>query len=345
MTIASRAQDWARHLLCILALMWVPLANGQPFFFYDTTNYVRAADVALHLASGKTISTAWTERYAGSIPENGAIRPDAGTVAPAGAAHSEVTHNDISAGLIMSGRSPYIGALMYLGYLASDFWLYVVFQAAVSYFLIVLALRRFGIDGKGLIVGTVLGLSALTTLPFYNGLLLADSFGAFAIIAFLLLATPGKLSRGEVAALVGVLVVSVSAHLTHIVMLAAMLAALALLALLRWPPAAQRRAWLAGAACIAVGFASVQLTAFATELALGKKPNLLPLLRAARGTGSRSAGSTSATRPTPPTSFPRRSDRPEPTCSPMSRNGAGWVPRIPRSPGRCSNSIPSARPA
>ena len=35
-----------RHLLCILALMWVGIANGQPLFFStDSTNYIRAADV------------------------------------------------------------------------------------------------------------------------------------------------------------------------------------------------------------------------------------------------------------------------------------------------------------
>lgn len=280
MTIAARLEDWARHIVCLLALMWLPLANGQPFFFNDTTNYIRAADIALHLASGKTISTVWTERYEASLPDPKVGHLGPGTIVPATATHSTVTHNDISAGLIMSGRSPYIGALMYLGYLTSNFWLYVLFQAGVSYFLITLALRRFGIDSKGMIVATVFALSAFTTLPFFNGLLLADSFGAFAIIAFLLLATPGKLSRPEIAALLGVLVISVSAHLTHIVMLAAMLATVALLLVLRWRPPAPRRAWLAGIAGIVVGFASVQLTAFATEAALGKKPQLLPLLTA-----------------------------------------------------------------
>ena len=38
---------WIWHLFGIVALMWAPLLNGQPFFFPDTTAYVRAADLAV----------------------------------------------------------------------------------------------------------------------------------------------------------------------------------------------------------------------------------------------------------------------------------------------------------
>src|SRR5206468_11919046 len=55
---------FARHTLCVLALMWTGLVNGQPFLFQsDTTNYVRAADAAVYIASGHRISTVWTDRY------------------------------------------------------------------------------------------------------------------------------------------------------------------------------------------------------------------------------------------------------------------------------------------
>ncbi|MEM8919701.1 MAG: hypothetical protein AAGE37_12670 [Pseudomonadota bacterium] len=291
MSAETAASSWKsprillHHILCILALMWVPLANGQPHFFYDTTNYIRAADLALHLYSGKRVSTVWTDRYENQLPgankELSDNKPKDSRPENQSAAESDPpTHNDISSGLVMSGRSPYIGAFMLAGYITSNFWLFVLFQSVMSYILISLALRRFDIVDRKLITGTVVGISAATTLPYYNGLLLADAFAAFGILGFLLLVTPGRLSRAEFWFIVLAMAISVVSHLTHIVMLIAMLGMAILLALLKWTPPIPRRAWLAGFGMVLVGLGSVQITALATEAALGKKPQLLPLLTA-----------------------------------------------------------------
>jgi hypothetical protein len=190
----------------------------------------------------------------------------------------------------MGGRSPYIGALMYLGYVTGDFWPFVLFQAVVAYLLILLALRRFGITKPLAVTAITLAIAATTSLPTYVSFLLADAFASFGILAFLLLATPGKLSRKETAFLAIVLLLSVASHMTHIMMLIGMVGALALLALVRWVPRPPRRGWIAGIAGIAAGLLSVQLTAQATKLALGHEPQLLPLLTArfiADGPGKR----------------------------------------------------------
>lgn len=290
------------HVLCILALMWVPLANGQPHFFYDTTNYIRAADMALHLYSGKRISTVWTDRYQDQLPgaseqpenkpeadgdtkavgstDGNSVLGDSNADTASATEADPPTHNDISSGLVMSGRSPYIGAFMLAGYITSNFWLFVLFQSVMSYVLIRLALRRFDVVERRLVTGIVLGISAVTTLPYYNGLLLADAFAAFGILGFLLLATPGRLSRAEFWFVILAMAVSVVSHLTHIVMLVAMLGLAILLSLLKWVPPVPRRGWVAGFGMVFVGLASVQITALATEAALGKKPQLLPLLTA-----------------------------------------------------------------
>ena len=268
----------ARHTLCVLALMWTGLANGQPFLFQsDTTNYIRAADAAVYIVSGHRISTAWTDRYRDELPAAAAPRqPD----------HSRdqtaplTRVNDLRGGLVMGGRSPYIGALMYLGYVIGDFWPFVLFQSIVAYILINLTARRFGIRNRVQVTALVLVLAAATSLPTYNSLLMADAFASFGIIAFLLLATPGELSRIEAIFLGMVLAISVVSHLTHEMMLIGMIIALGILALLRWPPRPPARAWVAGIGGVLLGAASVTATSWATQIAFGHPPQMLPLLSA-----------------------------------------------------------------
>jgi len=267
--------------------MWTGLVNGQPFFFAtDTTNYIRAADVAVYVASHHRFSTVWTDRYKGQL-ETKAAR-DARPAEPAQISRSSA--NDLRQGVIMGGRSPYIGALIYLGYLAGDFWPFLLLQAAIAYLLILLALRRFGVTNPATVTIITLALAATTSLPTYVSLLMADAFASFGILAFLLLATPGELSKKELAFLGAVLAISVSAHMTHIMMLIGMVGALALLARLRVVPKPPRGAWSAGLGGIVIGLVAVRLTAEATKLALGKKPQLMPLLTArfiADGPGKR----------------------------------------------------------
>ena len=54
-------QRWLFHLGCVLALAWPAFVNGQPFYFPDSTAYVRAADSAAYIFSGERIRTEWTE--------------------------------------------------------------------------------------------------------------------------------------------------------------------------------------------------------------------------------------------------------------------------------------------
>lgn len=265
-----------RHALCILALMWTGIVNGQPFFFADSTNYIRAADMAVHVASGRTISTVWTERYRTLLPTR-AGKPST-TPAAGEAVHSQ-TANDLRTGLVMNGRSPYIGMLMYLGWALGWFWPFVLLQAAIAYGLIILMLRRFDLARPATVFATTLLLAGTTALPTYNSLLLADGFASFGILAFVLLALPGRLSRWQVAFLVGVLMMSTIAHLTHSMMLLGMTVALVAVLLLQWarPP---RRVWLAAGSAMLVAVLALQVTSIATRLALGRTPQLLPLLTA-----------------------------------------------------------------
>ncbi|HWI87218.1 MAG TPA: hypothetical protein VNT42_12980 [Sphingomonas sp.] len=279
MASAARAIDGRslksglRHLLCMIALMWAPLVNGQPFFFPDTTSYVRAADLAMYMASSGRISTAWTARYAKGLHHPGKT--------PAATDHkSKLVGNDVSSGNIMAGRSPYIGALLYLSYVTSNFWLFVFAQAAIAYALIRLVLRRFGLSDETTIVGVVLFLSATTSLPYFNGLLLADALAGFGILSYILLATDrGTLRRWEIIFLALVLLASVTAHMTHILMLLGMFAFLILLRLLRWTNVSRLALWT-GIGGVALGFASLMVTSFMIERVFKKPPQLVPLMTA-----------------------------------------------------------------
>jgi hypothetical protein len=269
----SIQQDWprlVRHVLCVLALMWTGLVNGQAFFFpSDSTNYVRAADMAVYLASGKTLSTEWTARHRASVA--GGPRVVAG---PA------TSVNSLGSGQVMRGRSPYIGALMYLGYVTSDFWAFVAMQALIAYGLIILALRTAGVTSAKAVVGVVALLAGTTALPTYNSTLLADAFSAFGIVAFVLLASPARFSRWELAFLYVVLAVFGVSHMTHAWMMTGMVAVLAFSRWRRWIAPVPKRAWIAGAATIAAGILSVQVTSYVVQLAFGRGTQLLPLLTA-----------------------------------------------------------------
>lgn len=267
-------QRWLFHLGCVLALAWPAFVNGQPFYFPDSTAYVRAADSAAYIFSGERITTEWTEHYRRSLdPEDKVGDADH---------HVSAHGNDLATESVMAGRSPYFGALLWISYLISHFWLFVVAQAAIVYWLVRVALRLFGVARPAIVAGTVLLLSAFTALPYFTGLLMPDLLAGIGILAFLLLAIDrGRLGRGEWAGLLALLLLSVVAHLTHILILAAMAAALVIWALTRRWPRARIAAPIAPTLAILIaGIGSVLVTSAVVEQVFGRKPLLVPLLTA-----------------------------------------------------------------
>ena len=273
---ASALPRYLLHILAVLALMWPALVNRQPFFFSDTTAYIRAADLATNMVSGGAVRTAWTRPD--PIGLRHARTPAAPSTKPVAAKPTRA--ND--GGNVMSGRSPYFGALLYFAYLASDLWLFVIGQAIVAWLLIGMALRAFELSGARLHAVSAIGLALVTPLAFYNSLLMADALAGFGILAFLILAGSRRPQpHGERLFLLAVIAISVVSHLTHIVMLAGMTGLLVLLALGRLVPRdAVRPALLAGAGLVAVGLVSVMLTGAVVRGALGRSPVLVPLVTA-----------------------------------------------------------------
>lgn len=262
---ADQHAGLARRLLlgavCVLLLMWPALVNRQPFYFPDTSSYVRAGDAVAQLVLGDAARTVWSPPEEAPAPER-------------------ARGNDPDAGYVMAGRSPYFGLMLWAGWVTSRFWLFVAGQALLTWWLVTLALRGFGIDGqrRRLAASAVLGL--LTPVAIYNGVLLADALAAFGVAALLLLGRPG-LRGWERALLVLVVLVSAMAHLTHIVMMLAialLLVALAGLGRVGWQ--AVRAPVVVASAAVVVGFVSVMATSWAVEARYGSAPQLVPLLTA-----------------------------------------------------------------
>jgi hypothetical protein len=274
---AGRVRAALTAIASILILMWPPLINGQPFFFSDTSSYVRAGDVVARMVGGASVRTVWTSpELAAQPPRN----PSAGTHAPASGVAAR--GNDPSSGYIMAGRSPYFGLLLWLSWVFSHFWLFVALQAAVAYFLIGTALRCFGIDQPGTKLAVVCTLALVSPLAIYNGLLLADALSGFGIASFLILLAPNvRLARWEIVLLALILVASVTSHLTHVVMLAGMIGLVGLLVVLRWVNWRQvERALLIGGGALLIGIGSVIVTGAVVKAHFGRAPVLVPLITA-----------------------------------------------------------------
>lgn len=262
------------HLACVFALAWPAFLNGQPFYFPDTTAYTRAADSAAYIFSGHRVRTEWTDHYRTSLDPARRVR-DPGH-------HVSAHANDLGSDSVMAGRSPYFGALLWLSYLFSRFWLFVIGQAVISYALIRTSLRLFGFARPPIIAACVGLLSLLTSLPFFTALLMPDLLAGFAILAFLLLAIDrGRLGRGERWGLLALIFISVIAHITHILVIATLAVLLFVWAMARrWPRDRFAPLISASAMILVGGILSVMISSAVIEQVFGRRPLLAPLLTA-----------------------------------------------------------------
>jgi hypothetical protein len=159
-------QRWLFHIACVVALAWPAMVNRQPFYFPDTTAYVRSADSAAYIFSGHRVTTDWTAHYSRQLAMRGKIKDVDHKVS--------ATVTDLGTDSIMAGRSPYFGALLWLAYVIGHFWTFVLAQAVISYALIRLTLRLFDLSRPAIVAAAVAMLSLATALPFFVGLLMPD---------------------------------------------------------------------------------------------------------------------------------------------------------------------------
>ena len=209
-----------------IALLLVAVVNGQPFYFPDTTNYMREADAAVVWVFGSRFATSWTDSSVAKKLDQNFIEPtnpsaavDGTTVNSASSTstlRSEHT-NSLQSGVILSGRSVYYGFLLYLGELGGGFWLTVILQAmTVSYVLYLVSVRCFHLSLKIFLLAISM-LACFSTAPFFVGFLMPYIFAAVAILATgVFVAFWNDITRFEKIVLAILLVYSLLGHLSHL---------------------------------------------------------------------------------------------------------------------------------
>jgi hypothetical protein len=161
--------------LCLAAALF-SIINRGPFFFADTTAYVRAADASVFELTGA--ETAWSDRLRILQGQNAGTA----TLVPRGhsAVVAEKAQNRVT---VLAGRSIYYGMFLYISDRVWSLWLAVLVQSLVVAIALVLSSRLLAPNIR---IGQVIGLAVITALSgvsAFTGLLMPDIFAALAILA------------------------------------------------------------------------------------------------------------------------------------------------------------------
>lgn len=255
------------------ALLWPAMINGGPFWFPDTSNYVRAADAAVVHATGQR--SEWSDRLAIVANDaDGALSP--GEASPIETSQLKPTRP------VYSGRSIYYGFFLFLPMIVLGAWGAIFLQAlivtGVSFCLARILARELGLAAspKFAWAGGVLVLA--TPLPFYTSMLMPDVYSGLLILALgLAIAFFDRLSRLEKWTLVLASALFATFHTTHLLIAVAIGAAALLISVVTRK---QLRRVFVAIPVIAIGAASVVLFNLAVQMALNEKPFSPPFLSA-----------------------------------------------------------------
>jgi hypothetical protein len=189
------------------------LLNGYPIFYPDSSTYVRGPDYAVRKIVDSRLTTVWSNvEVAGDQGASGDTKAESGKT-------------------ILSGRSVYYGALAYLGYVFSDFWLTAFLQAyLVAAVIALLFFRCWQIPGSRKYFLTLALLTVLTPLGFFVGFMMPDIFASISILAITVcFAYWQRLTKIDIAFLTVVLILSFASHSSHVAIAVAMIPLLVLI--------------------------------------------------------------------------------------------------------------------
>lgn len=253
-------------LLCALLLSAFALLNGQPFFYEDTTTYIRGANEILRRAVGDTHGTDW----ASSAPA--ALRTE----------NAQPSLTSLETRIVLAGRSVYYGAMLLASYVSAGLWFAVFFQAVCVAFVLRLLLVDCLELSPRFTYPVALGLGLLTPLGYFTGLLMPDIYAALTILIVAMvfifwerMGTPGILG------LAAILSFGLVSHTSHIALALVLLLAAAIIVFVAVGAKALHKGPLAlVAACIGLAILCEAAFSFAVSHALGQPPLRLPFLTA-----------------------------------------------------------------
>ncbi len=272
--ISAHPASWLGGLFflgLLLISLWPSLFNHQPFFFDDTTTYLKGADAGMFKLTG--VASDWTP-----VTKN---VPSALTAVQNASAAADLHNTDfLENQTILAGRSIYYGLLLYIGNLLGGFWMTVVFQAALYLASIGLTLRHLDVFSWPRWTLVVLLLAVISPVAFYTSYLMPDLFAGLTILAAAnLLIFGSRLSFAERSFWFFTLLLGVLFHSSHILLAAGMLVLGALVAGL---PRLRLSGVGAGVivAAIILGFLGEGLFNFAVTKLTGAAPIRPPFIMA-----------------------------------------------------------------
>jgi hypothetical protein len=215
-------------------IMIFSFINGYALLYNDSRQYVHGPALVLKFATGIDLTRGWPEREV--IQQGGDSATDSASQIPLNRPYS-------------ANRSIYYGALAFLGYQLSNFWLTIFIQAYfVAVAIALLILRCLKLSYK-LYFTIILVLSLLTPLAVFCSLIMPDIFAGVLILgAALLLIYWNKLTMIDKYFLTAVTTFAVLSHPSHILIL---LAIIAFALVLRFAGAAPRTGYAPIAASLA----------------------------------------------------------------------------------------------
>jgi hypothetical protein len=167
-TLATRIPSNPLHSLAewlvgTLVLTWVMVLNGSPILFYDSEGYLRFGEAI------------WT--YLNRVGTD----PDLLIGATGSGSGGD------GDGALMGGRSYAYGAMAWAARLGLGYWFVVLVQAAAVSGTVLFALRRMGVETRGVRLVILATLSLLTPLAFFVATIMPDVFAAFSPLSVVLL--------------------------------------------------------------------------------------------------------------------------------------------------------------
>jgi hypothetical protein len=279
--------DFRALFLAVLALCAVAIWNQQPFFYTDTTTYLRGAEMGISKLVGPGRFESWSPADADLERSNEKLSPASGAPAEVKAPQNGApTPPDIQTKpltsvddkVVLAGRSVYYGVLLYAGYLAGGMWLAIIIQAfCVAYLLHLLMVRLWGLPTRDFVM-TAAALSLLSPLGAFTGFLMPDIFAPVVILGIGILTIYWqRLLRTDRWLVIALLLFGLCAHASHVAMAALLWAVLMFARLLsrRWQHIATP-ALLVVAVCMAGAIVAEMAFNKAVTAAVGAPPLRLP---------------------------------------------------------------------
>lgn len=255
-----------------LALLWPAFVNGGPFWFPDTSTYIRSADAAAVVLTG--VPTEWSDRL--RVGDNGPLAIKAGDSLPQRVGDLEPTRP------VLTGRSIYYGFLIYLPRRligpGADIAVQALIVASLLIFCGQIALRIAAVRRPRRLLGALGVIVTLSPLPFYTSMLMPDVYSGLIILMLgMAISYWPRLTPSEKAVLLLASGIFASFHTTHLLIAGIMAILGVILSLAR---KASLRPLLLVAPVIAVSILASAAFSYAVTRSLHDKPISPPFLSA-----------------------------------------------------------------